>query len=280
MYTVETLSQNAINALEREGCVMKAVNRYIPPLGSHDASLYKLQLYQECWTKLRMWEMTEYKRLVYLDADMVVLHNIDHLFSSDKHGFYAAPDCSYGRESQAERDGCCLFWQTTSDSDGNEEENKEGDQKGTKSSQCHSNNDNPPHYFNAGLFVMTPNASIFHQFHSILRSPHLGPHVVQKYAEQDLLNYVYRSDIHWLHWGYNAQKGIKIHHPQLWSKACNNNSNKKDGYTAIKVLHYTDKKPWSDRWHDENKAHRDICDLWWDIYEGKALPYVDASVRE
>jgi len=275
MYTAEILSQNAINALEREGCVMKAVIRYIPPLGSHDTSLYKLQLYQECWTKLRMWEMTEYERLVYLDADMVVLHNIDHLFSCDKHVFAAAPDCSYGRESQLERDGCCLFGQSISD----EEEKKEGDQKSTKSIQCHSNHAKAPHYFNAGLFVMTPDASMFDQFHSILRCPQLGPHVVQKYAEQDLLNYVYCSDMHWLDWGYNAQKGIKLHHPQLWSKAYNNNSNKKERDTAIKVLHYTDKKPWSDRWHEENKAHRDICDLWWDIYEGKALPYVDASVR-
>jgi len=32
-------------------------------------------------TKLQLWEMTEYHRIIYLDADMIVLKNIDHLFN-------------------------------------------------------------------------------------------------------------------------------------------------------------------------------------------------------
>jgi len=32
------------------------------------------------YSKLNMWNMTQYDKVVYLDADMVVLHNIDELF--------------------------------------------------------------------------------------------------------------------------------------------------------------------------------------------------------
>jgi hypothetical protein len=32
-------------------------------------------------TKLRLWQMTKYSKLIYLDADMLVLRNLDHLFA-------------------------------------------------------------------------------------------------------------------------------------------------------------------------------------------------------
>lgn len=47
-------------------------------------------------------------RLAYLDADMIVLRNIDTLFRLPP-GFYAAADCAAGRATQAERDACPLF---------------------------------------------------------------------------------------------------------------------------------------------------------------------------
>lgn len=110
--------------------------------GSQQCGQYKLPHYAECWSKLRMWEMTQYDRwgwgwgwgemhgarwrqgqppaaapqritgphrpapfplvlraqpkvltscrLVYLDADMAVLRNIDCLFALPPGGFYAA----------------------------------------------------------------------------------------------------------------------------------------------------------------------------------------------
>ena len=38
------------------------------------------------------------RRLVYLDADMIVCRNIDHLFDLPAGGFYAVGDCYGGRE--------------------------------------------------------------------------------------------------------------------------------------------------------------------------------------
>ncbi|KAH8059780.1 glycosyl transferase [Aureococcus anophagefferens] len=51
---------------------------------------------KECWarcgyTKLALWGLTEYTKLVYVDADAVVLENVDELFALDV-AFAAAPD--------------------------------------------------------------------------------------------------------------------------------------------------------------------------------------------
>ncbi|KAL4442954.1 hypothetical protein ABPG77_008445 [Micractinium sp. CCAP 211/92] len=184
IYTADTLSSAAVAALEAEpGCEPLAVERYVPP-GMHDFGAYKLQLYAECWTKLRLWELEQYERLVYLDADMLVLRNVDALFNLPP-GFYAGPDCTAGRKSQAERDGCPLFF---------------------------------PHerrYFNAGFFVMAPSAAELARFGALLDA---GEVPIGGYAEQDFLNAVYKDCWQQLPHTFNCQKGIKQHHPKLWKE--------------------------------------------------------------
>jgi glycogenin glucosyltransferase len=45
------------------------------------------------FTKLRLWQLTQFRKLVYLDADTLVLKNIDELFERDE--FSAAPDAGW-----------------------------------------------------------------------------------------------------------------------------------------------------------------------------------------
>ena len=52
----------------------------------HDASWTNAEL-----TKLNIWNLTQFKKVVYLDADVLVLENVDELFSIDC-TFAAAPD--------------------------------------------------------------------------------------------------------------------------------------------------------------------------------------------
>lgn len=154
MYTPDTLSAAAVEALLLEGCWMRAVQRYTPPAAAMDCRRYKLSLYAECWTKLRMWEWEDdFARLVYLDADMLVVRNIDHLVDLPP-GFYAAPDCAYGRAMQAERDACALL------------------PRGGASR---------PAYFNAGMFVMTPSRRELRRFEALLVA---GEIPVGGFAEQ------------------------------------------------------------------------------------------------
>jgi glycogenin len=46
------------------------------------------------FTKISLWRQTQYSKIVYLDADMVVLQNLDHLFQLDS-PFAAAPDIGW-----------------------------------------------------------------------------------------------------------------------------------------------------------------------------------------
>ena len=36
------------------------------------------------FTKLNIWKFTEYNKLIYIDADTIVLNNIDELFKNDE----------------------------------------------------------------------------------------------------------------------------------------------------------------------------------------------------
>jgi len=71
--------ESAIAAqLKAEGCVIVAVSALNPQ--SDLAHHYASARFSEVWTKLRAWQLTDYQRLVFLDADMLVLQNMDELF--------------------------------------------------------------------------------------------------------------------------------------------------------------------------------------------------------
>eukprot|EP00392_Amoebophrya_sp_AT5.2_P008520 g8548.t1 len=48
-----------------------------------DDHSWRKQVSDSWWAKIRMWEMTEFRKIVYLDADMLVLQNVENLFTID-----------------------------------------------------------------------------------------------------------------------------------------------------------------------------------------------------
>lgn len=181
--TTQSVSQTAADAIRREGCEIRMATPFKPDGVDH--SQYVRALYAECWNKLRMWEWEEFDRLVYLDADMVMRRNIDHLFElPDNAALYAVGDCYGGRETAEERNAC-----------------------------CHFRPDTTPQYFNAGFYVMRPNKKELVQMEAALAT---GSVAVGRFAEQDFLNGYFTGS--WIHlpYTYNAQKRIKFHHTDLW----------------------------------------------------------------
>lgn len=141
-----------------------------------DSTAYVRAVYAECWNKLRMWEWEEFERLVYLDADTILRRNIDHLFEElpPDVPLWAVGDCYGGREEAEERDRCCHFRPTAT-----------------------------PEYFNAGVYVMTPNRKELAGMEAALAA---GSVAVGRFAEQDFLNGYFAGRWRHLPYVYNAQK--------------------------------------------------------------------------
>ncbi|PWN21605.1 nucleotide-diphospho-sugar transferase, partial [Microstroma glucosiphilum] len=71
----------------------------VEPLGNSDnlALLGRIDLGMSAGaalTKLHTWRLTDYQKIVYLDADVLVLKPLAHLFASP-HAFAAAPDTGW-----------------------------------------------------------------------------------------------------------------------------------------------------------------------------------------
>jgi glycogenin glucosyltransferase len=70
------LGQECTDALRTLGALVKEVDPIASPSGK-STQLYNQHLR---FTKLLVWGMVEYKKVILIDSDMVVLKNIDHLF--------------------------------------------------------------------------------------------------------------------------------------------------------------------------------------------------------
>ena len=64
--------------------------RDVEPISNPRPTRQMLPRFAQVFTKLRAWELEEFDRIVLLDADTLVLKNVDDLFL--RPGFAAAPD--------------------------------------------------------------------------------------------------------------------------------------------------------------------------------------------
>ena len=172
-----------------------------------------------------MWEWeAEYDLLCYLDADMLVLKNMDELLERRPPPLClrAVPECGcVSLRSQ----GQCFYIS--------------GSGSGSGGSSAL--------YFNAGLLVLTPSCALLRTMLAALDGCDLSAFA---YAEQDFLNLFFRQRWEALKWTYNATKGLYAKHREsVWDLAqvCN--------------LHYTMAKPWNLR-DPCNKGYEKLNELW------------------
>ena len=69
------LSKETMKLLETSGMKLIEINPIKNPIldNKNDRRYYN-------YSKLNMWSLVQFKKIVYLDADMIVMHNIDELF--------------------------------------------------------------------------------------------------------------------------------------------------------------------------------------------------------
>ncbi|ORX85838.1 nucleotide-diphospho-sugar transferase [Anaeromyces robustus] len=71
----EDVADWKLRGLHNLGAVIKRVHKI-----TMDSAILKNKRWKNCYTKLQMFEMTEYETIVYLDADLFIKKNIDELF--------------------------------------------------------------------------------------------------------------------------------------------------------------------------------------------------------
>ncbi|PRQ42438.1 putative inositol 3-alpha-galactosyltransferase [Rosa chinensis] len=228
--------------LVSQGCIVREIEPVHPP---ENQTQYAMAYYVINYSKLRIWEFVEYSKMIYLDGDIQVFQNIDHLFDYPDNYFYAVMDCfceSNWRDSPQFKIGYCqqcpdrVHWDNS---------------LGPK----------PPLYFNAGMFVYEPNLSTYHDLMSTLKTS-----TPTSFAEQDFLNVFFRDKYVPIPSNYNLVLAMLWRHPENIK------------LEEVKVVHYcaNGSKPWRYNGEGENMEREDIKMLvkkWWDIYDDESLDY-------
>jgi inositol 3-alpha-galactosyltransferase len=248
--------------LRRQGCAVREIQPVYPP---ESQTRFAMAYYVVNYSKLRIWEFVEYERIVYLDADIQVYGNIDHLldFDDDLAGgkkqqppgrFYAVMDCF-----------CEKTW-------GHTPQHKIG-----YCQQCPGRvpwpeaelGPPPPRYFNAGMFVHEPSLGTARDLLDALAATPPTP-----FAEQDFLNVFFRDAYEPIPPAYNLVLAMLWRHPE--------NVGDLD---EVKVVHYcaAGSKPWRYTGQEPNMEREDVKMLvskWWDIFNDETLDYKGPPVEE
>ncbi|KAK4487566.1 hypothetical protein RD792_005780 [Penstemon davidsonii] len=226
--------------LVEQGCLLREIEPVILSTSSakdNDHSPFVRAYFALNYCKLRLWEFVEYKKMIYMDADVQVFDNVDHLFDLASGYFYGVVDClcdMHGRPCPQK-----LRWPK-------EQLGKE-----------------PKFYLNGGMFVFEPSLDTYtHLFNTFTITP------PTPFAEQDLLNMYFREISKPLPPIYNLLVAMLWRHPE-WADL---NHAKVVHYCVpgSKPWRFTGKEENMDR-----QDIKMLVNKWWDIYNDKTLDFVD-----
>ncbi|KAJ6732303.1 GALACTINOL SYNTHASE 1 [Salix purpurea] len=226
--------------LDSHGCILREIEPVHPP---ENQNQFSTKRYVINYSKLRIWEFVEYSKMIYLDGDIQVFHNVDDLFDMPDGYFYAVKDCFCEKTWSSSPQYKIGYCQQCPD------KVKWPAEMGPK----------PPLYFNAGMFVYEPNLSTYQD---LLKTLKVTPPTL--FAEQDFLNMFFRDVYKPIPSDYNLVMAMLWRHPE--------NIN----LDEVKVVHYcaAGSKPWRHTGEEENMDREDIKILvqkWRDIYNDESL---------
>lgn len=138
-------------------------------------------------------QFVEYSKMVYLDGDIQVFENIDHLFDLPDNYFYAVMDCF-----------CEKSWSGT-----NQYKIGYCQQCPDKVQWPADFGPKPALYFNAGMFVFEPSLPTYHD---LLKTVQVT--TPTSFAEQDFLNMYFRDKYKPIPLVYNLVMAMLWRHPE------------------------------------------------------------------
>ncbi|KAJ6848463.1 putative galactinol synthase 1 [Iris pallida] len=228
--------------LQSQGCIVREIEPVYPP---ENDTRFAMAYYVINYSKLRIWNFVEYSKMIYLDADIQVYDNIDHLFDLPDGHLYAVMDCfceATWKHTRQYQIGYC----------------QQAPQKVAWPAEL---GPPPALYFNAGMFVFEPDLRTCDSLLSTLVVTPPTP-----FAEQDFLNMFFRGIYKPIPLVYNLVLAMLWRHPENVE------------LEKVKVVHYcaAGSKPWRYTGKEENMQREDIKMLvkkWWDVYNDETLDY-------
>lgn len=198
--------------------------------------------FYDCWTKLLPHGMTEYERVVELDADMLLLQNADELIEMPlKAGSMAATHacvCNPRQFDHYPRDwvpeNCAYTEQHGAPETAHEIDATPAADYGLG-------------ILNGGLQVVDPDQARYDDILAILQNATLTDSFA--FADQSLLSHYFGPNWTPLPYTYNALKTLRTVHEPIWRD------------DRVKILHYIlSDKPWSDALREESEFEPN---RWW-----------------
>ncbi|MCX8956366.1 glycosyltransferase family 8 protein [Erwinia psidii] len=229
----------ARHLLERAGCLLREVTPLLKD--TNKQTRYANERFAEVWSKLAVWQLTEFERVVFLDADMLVTRNMDELFDLQlPNGWIAACHacrCNPGKIAsypKSWRPENCFY-------------------SYCKGVEHTVQPDEVEDYLNGGLLVLKPDRQVFDDMvHQLSALDDLSRYL---FAEQDFLNDFYHQRWQPLPYIYNALKTLPFQHTNIWDMS------------QVKNIHYILNKPW-EKAPDPNNRSYPLSKLWWEIALG------------
>ncbi|KIV87697.1 hypothetical protein PV11_03227 [Exophiala sideris] len=193
------------DVLEREGAtvirtdVLNAENDWVHPAR---------ESWAEQFTKLRLFTMTEYERILFIDLDMLLTRSMDPIFDEDVVRNIAHTRSRDTKDDEAPLPEDYVFVGVADAGGPHDEKPSQGD------------------YVNGGFWLMRPDTVLYDHYVSVMNTPGRFDDSVM---EQGLLNYAHRSDgpmphrmfpvgkwnINWPSYG-DVQRGAASVHDKFW----------------------------------------------------------------
>nr|DAD34562.1 TPA_asm: hypothetical protein HUJ06_005202 [Nelumbo nucifera] len=194
-------------------------------------------------------QFEEYSKMVYLDADIQVYDNIDHLFDRPDGFFYAVMDCFCEKTWSHSPQYSIGYCQQCPD-------------KVTWPAEMGSP---PPLYFNAGMFVFEPSPLTYETLLETLQITPPTP-FAEQVSTRDFLNMFFQHIYKPIPLVYNLVLAMLWRHPENVD------------LDKVKVVHYcaAGSKPWRYTGKEANMDREDIKMLvakWWDMYNDESLDF-------
>ena len=92
----DALPASSRKIIEAQGMEIVDVDHLVPAAGQHAGFNPQFARFNDAWTKLRVFGLTQYERVIMIDSDMIFTRGMDDIFDLDlpaEDWIAAAPAC-------------------------------------------------------------------------------------------------------------------------------------------------------------------------------------------